>query len=112
MPPSQGEIYYASAGNDHSRPVLVVSRAELNRGLYAVVVPFTSKNLEVRRDLTQCVAFESGEYGLFKDCVAQADQIAFIPIADLDVAAGPIGKLDGERLEEILEAIKYVLAIE
>jgi mRNA-degrading endonuclease toxin of MazEF toxin-antitoxin module len=111
MPPKQGEIYYAKAGNDESRPVLVISRNELNHGIYLSIIPFTTKHLEERRLLPNCISFEAEEFGLTKDCVAQADLLAAIPKRDVDLAAGAIGTLDQDRLDEVLEAIKYVFAL-
>jgi mRNA-degrading endonuclease toxin of MazEF toxin-antitoxin module len=112
MPPLPGEIYYADHGNDESRRVLVVSRAELNHGKYVTVVPFTSKRLDDRKYLPNCVFFHANEFGLTVDCVVQADQIAAIPIAVHDQDAGCIGTLPPERLEEVHEAIKYTLAMD
>jgi mRNA-degrading endonuclease toxin of MazEF toxin-antitoxin module len=111
MPPLPGEIYFANHGNDESRRVLVVSREELNQGKYVIVIPFTSRRLDDRKYLPNCVFFHADEFGLTADCVAQADQIAVIPLAVLDQDAGCIGKLTPDRLEEVHEAIKYTLAM-
>jgi mRNA-degrading endonuclease toxin of MazEF toxin-antitoxin module len=69
-----GEIYLAYGGGDKYRPVLIVSRESLNRGNYIVAVPFTSTHFASRS--THCVAFQAGEFGLDKDCVAQAEAIS------------------------------------
>lgn len=109
MPPQPGEIYWAFLESAARRPVVIVSRTELNRGRYVVAVPFTSQRFEQRSQLPNCVAFRSGEFGLSKDCVAQADAIAQVGTDELDLAAGPIGVLDIEARRDLLKAIGYVL---
>jgi mRNA-degrading endonuclease toxin of MazEF toxin-antitoxin module len=109
--PLPGEIYFAHAGNDTYRRVLVVSRPELNRGLYVVAVPFTSARLAERKDCPNCVLFEAGEYTFTRDCVAQCEAVAMVPVAKLDTVRGCVAKLSQDRLEEIHEAIKYALAM-
>src|SRR5687767_623900 len=103
-----GEIYLAPIGGKQ-RPVVIVSRAEFNYGSYAVVVPFTTKQIDESSKQPNCVAFRAGEFGLDKDCVAQAEAIAQFEIAELDAEAGPIGRLDDERMREIILAIGYVI---
>jgi mRNA-degrading endonuclease toxin of MazEF toxin-antitoxin module len=44
-----GEIYMADFGAAGPHPVIVVSREDLNRGRYALVVVCTSARLAVRR---------------------------------------------------------------
>ena len=69
-----GEVYMADtvAGE---RPVIVVAREELNRGHWVVAIMVTSTHIATRSKLPHCVAFAAGEYGLTKDCVAQAETI-------------------------------------
>jgi len=43
--PSSGELYWAYFESEHPRPIIIVSRRELNLGKYVVVVPLTSTNL-------------------------------------------------------------------
>lgn len=109
MPPRPGEIYWAFLESAARRPVVIVSRAELNQGRYVVAVPFTSQRLGQRYQLPNCVGFRRGEFGLAKDCVAQADAIAQVATDELDLAAGPIGVLDPVARRELLKAIAYVL---
>ncbi|HET6575834.1 MAG TPA: type II toxin-antitoxin system PemK/MazF family toxin [Fimbriiglobus sp.] len=112
MQPEQGEIYDAWAGGETWRPVLVVSRRELNGGRYVVAVPFTSAQFDKRRDLPNCVPFAAGDCGLTKDCVAQADAISVIPIDQINLEQGPIGRVSDEQLRDVILAIQYVIAAE
>lgn len=95
--------------NLNMRPVLVVSSTELNAGDTVVAVPFYSSQLEKRRKLPTCVYFSRGEFGLPKDCVAKADDIGPIFRNDLDIARGPIGRLDEAAMARVLAAILHVL---
>jgi mRNA-degrading endonuclease toxin of MazEF toxin-antitoxin module len=105
-----GEIYVADFEEGGPRPVIVISRGELNRGRYALVVPCTSAHFEKRSRLPNCVAFQEGQFGLTTDCVAQCENIASVDLQQLDRSAGPIGVLDGKALREVIKAIGYVLA--
>jgi len=105
----QGEIYGAYVGGGALRPVVVVSRAELNRGHYVLCVPFTSQRVELRSRMPNYVPFEEGEYGLTKDCVAQSEAITLLRKTDMDMDKGPRGTLDGDRLRDLIRAIGYVI---
>src|SRR6185312_8909322 len=102
-----GEIYYADFGGDENHRVVIVSREELNRGKYVVTVPFTSQDFENRSKLLSCVAFSSGDFGCTKNCVARADNITYMRIADLQLHRGRIATLDDEKFREIIKAIGY-----
>jgi mRNA-degrading endonuclease toxin of MazEF toxin-antitoxin module len=104
-----GEIYVA--GTDAGiRPVVVVSREELNRGNWIVAVLITSARFSSRSSLPHCVPFRAGEFGLAKDCVAQAETISYIAIADLDLDQGVLGVLDEVRMRALIKAIGNVIA--
>ena len=91
-------------------PVIVVSREELNRGRYALVVVCTSARFAVRRTLPNCVPFLVGEFGLTADCVAQCENILSIEKTDIiDLDDGPIGVLDDGRLRDVIKSIGYVM---
>jgi len=107
-----GELYLAFGGGDKYRPVLIVSREELNRGKYVVVVPFTSQHFETRSTLPNCVAFYTGDYGLDKDCVIQAEAITIMHKDDIDIDKGLIGAVDFEKMREVTKAIGYVISAE
>ena len=104
-----GEIYFADIGGDERHRLVVVSREELNRGKYIVAVPFTSTKLEERRTLPQCVEFQTGEFGLTKNCIARADNISFVDVGLLDLIEGVVGIVDEERMRDLIQAIGYVI---
>ena len=109
--PQQGEIYMASTDSG-SRPAVILSRAELNRGRWVVAVPMTSAHFAIRSGLPHCVAFKTGEFGLTKDCVAQAEAITYIATSDLDLDAGAIGSLDEVRLRDLIKAVGNMMGSE
>jgi len=100
-----GDIY--SIPLDH--PVIVISREELNRGDYVLVVPVTSGKFESRKDLENCVPFSPGEFGFEKHCVAQAEMVSWLFKTDLDLEHGRMGRLTDEALGEVVEAVGYVM---
>jgi mRNA-degrading endonuclease toxin of MazEF toxin-antitoxin module len=104
-----GEIYMADFGPAGPHPVIVISREELNRGRYALVVVCTSARFAVRRKLSNCVPFQAGEFGFTMDCVAQCENILSIDQAQIDLAAGPMGTLDETAFQKIIKAIGYVI---
>src|SRR5207249_7729456 len=77
-----GDVYIAHL-IPKDRPVIIISREELNRGDYVVAIPLTSARIEERESLGNCVRLRAGEFGLTKDCVAQAEMISFLPKSDL-----------------------------
>jgi len=89
--------------------VIVTSRETLNRGRYALVVPCTSSRFAVRSKLANCVPFRAGEFGFTADCVAQCENMLSIDQAQLDLAAGPRGVLDGAAFRKIVRAIGYAI---
>ena len=105
-----GEIYMADMDQTHPHPVIVVSREERNRGDYVVAVVLTSARFAVRSKLPNCVPFRAGEFGLTKDCVAQAETISSIPTVQLDLAAGPFGTLDDVPHRDVVRAIGDVIS--
>jgi mRNA-degrading endonuclease toxin of MazEF toxin-antitoxin module len=103
-----GEIYWANT-DAGVRPVVVVSREELNRGNWVVAVLITSAKFSLRSALPNCVPFRAGEFGLDKDCVAQAETISYIAASDLDLERGIRGVLDAERRRSLIKAIGHVI---
>ena len=104
-----GEIYMAAFGQAGPHPVIVISREELNRGRYALVVVCTSARFAVRSKLSNCVPFQAGDFGFTVDCVAQCENILSIDQTQLDLAAGPLGILDEAALQKVIKAIGYVI---
>jgi mRNA-degrading endonuclease toxin of MazEF toxin-antitoxin module len=104
-----GEVYIADFPEAGPHPVIVVSREDLNRGHYALVVVCTSSRFAVRRQLPSCVPFQAGQFGFTVNCVAQCENILSIDKRQLDTSAGPIGVLDEMALREVVKAIGYVI---
>jgi mRNA-degrading endonuclease toxin of MazEF toxin-antitoxin module len=104
-----GEIYLADSPEAGPHPVIVVSREELNRGHYALVVVCISARFAVRSQLASCVPFHAGQFGFTADCVVQCENILSIDKRQLDQAsAGRIGALDEKSWREVVKAIGYV----
>jgi|SRR5581483_831582 len=104
-----GEVYLADFGAAGPHPVIIVSREDLNRGHYALVVVCTSARFAARRKLPNCVPFRAGEFGFTTDCVAQCENMLSVDKAQLDLTAGPMGILDDVALRNVIKAIGYVI---
>jgi len=104
-----GEIYSADFGQAGPHPVVVVSREDLNRGRYVLAVVCTSARFAIRSKLPNCVPFRVGEFGFTTDCVAQCENILSIEIGQIDLATGPMGRLDDMALRDVIKAIGYVI---
>ncbi len=104
-----GEVYLADFDQAGRHPVIVVSREDLNRGSYALVVVCTSARYSVRKTLPNCVPFRMGQFGFTADCVAQCENMLSIDLLQLDLVAGPIGVLDALSLRDVIKAIGYVI---
>lgn len=98
-----GEIYIADFPEAGPHPVIIVSREDLNRGHYALVVVCTSSRFAVRSQLPSCVPFQAGQFGFTINCVAQCENILSIDKRQL------IGVLDEMALREVIKAIGHVI---
>jgi mRNA-degrading endonuclease toxin of MazEF toxin-antitoxin module len=103
-----GEIYWVDLATGR-RPGIVVSRENLNQGNYVVLVLCTTKRLAVRSGLPNCVPFRAGEFGMPNDCAAQCESIYALEKREIDIASGPIGRLDTARLRDVIKAIGNVI---
>jgi mRNA-degrading endonuclease toxin of MazEF toxin-antitoxin module len=72
----------------------------------------TSARFDERSRLPNAIAFQEGECGLPKRCVAQADQIAVWRKDWLDLAVGPLGELSQERMRDVVRSIGWVIDAE
>lgn len=106
-----GDVYVCR-GYDKPRPVIVVSREELNRGGYVVIVPTTTRRLDVRATLPNCVYLQRGESGLGEDCVAQAEGMSLMSVDMLDLEEGLVGSLGKSAMGRLIKAIGNVIAAE
>lgn len=104
-----GEIYLADFEQAGPHPVIVISREDLNRGRYALVVVCTSAHFARRSSLPNCLPFQAGEFGFTADCVAQCENALSIEIAHLDLAGGPTGVLDEPTMRDLIKAVGYVI---
>lgn len=104
-----GEIYLADFLHAGRHPVIVLSREQLNRGNYVLVVVCTSARFQNRRHLPNCVPFQAGQFGFTRDCVAQCENILSVENTHLEIASGPLGVLDDQTMREIIKAIGYVM---
>ena len=100
-----GEISMADLESGR-RPAIVVSREQLNRGYYAVVVLCTSADFAKRSRLPHCVPFHAGKFGFTKDCVAQCETILFIEKTRLE---STIGTLSDAALRDVIRALGNML---
>jgi len=107
--PKPGEIYRLQDSEDPRR-LVIVSREELNKGDYVVVVPVTSRQYELRRKLPNCVAFRSGEFGFVSNCVAQAEGIQVRDKLELALEEGLLGRLDDARMRDLIRAVGDMMA--
>ena len=105
----QGEIYLADFAPGGKRPVVVLSRKELNRGNAALVAYCTSAKFAIRSLLPNCVPLRAGEFGMRVDCVVQCENIFSIDRNLLELDRGPTGVLDPITLRAVVSAIGYVL---
>lgn len=106
---SPGEIYLAFDAAGGRRPFVVVSRSELNRGEYFLAVPFTTRNVAVRRSLPNCVHFDRGAFGLPKECVAQAEALTILRTIDLVQPVARLGVLSRDAMARLISAIGHVI---
>ena len=61
-----GEIYLADFEQAGPHPVIVISREDLNRGRYALVVVCTSAHFARRSSLPNCLPFQAGEIRVYR----------------------------------------------
>lgn len=109
--PRKGDIYRFRDGGTietKPRPLLVLSRVELNGSKYLLVATFTSKKLDVRIGRKQFVLFERGEFGLTERCVLQLDAVSRVEFSEINTADGVIGRLTSDRLAAVDSALRYV----
>lgn len=104
--PKQGEIWWTSFQEGWERPAIIVSRNELNRGRFVLVVPCTSSQVEARAQYANHVLLPAGTGGLTNDTIAQTHLIQPIEVATLE---RKLGALDDEQLAEVLLAIAWTI---
>lgn len=105
-----GEIYLLFEDEGKQRPAIVISREELNRGDYLLVVPLTTSRLKIRERLPNTVLLKHSKYGISKDSIAQAEMISYIRKDYMLLTEGPIGVLDNETFRSLVRAVGYVMS--
>lgn len=90
------------------RPVLVVSRQQLNAGDFVIVAEFTSEQLEKRKSQDFCVYVPKGEGNLPRDCVVNLSNLTKMRRAEF---TSYVGTLPADILAEVDNALKWVLEI-
>lgn len=111
--PQRGNIYRLLrdiAGK--RRPVVIISRTELNRGTTVVAIPLTTAQFDKRLNQPSIVLLEAGEGGLTEPSLAKCGDIGSIRIADLDIANGPLGILDESQIERLRAAVLWSLGFD
>lgn len=104
-----GEVYNANFPQRGPRPVIVVSREELNHDDHALIVVCSPAHFAARRSLFNCVPFLAGQFGFPTDCVAQCQNIFNIETALMDLTAGPLGVLDAAAMRQVIQTIGRVI---
>jgi len=111
--PRRGEIYRLKADSvGKRRPILIISRTELNGGETVVAVPFWGSQVTRRQSQRSCVLFQEGEYGLDKTCVAKSDDVTMVSIRNIDNSTGVVGIVDDKKMAEVERAIAFTLHLE
>ncbi len=91
------------------RPIVVVSRDDLNRGECVLAVPFYSQQLEKRKKFGFCAFFNSGEGGLLSDCVAKGDEITLLDKDEIDFPRGILGTFTAPQMVRVVNAVRYAM---
>lgn len=107
-----GEVYWAITADGTRHPVIVVSRRELNRGGYVLVVPTTTRRFQERERLPNCVPFNAGDFCFEAPTVVQAENITLLEHSDLDLEEGPLATLNARAMRSIIRAVGYVVEAE
>lgn len=88
------------------RPVIVISRNEMNRGDDALVIPTYTSNLGTKRSKPSYVFLRRGAGGLSEDCVTQSAHIQLVETSEL---RDGIGLLESHHMTQIVRALGWVL---
>ncbi len=102
----RGEIrWYRFARPDKRRPVLILTRDSVISSLAEVTVaPLTT----TIRDIPSEVVL-SREDGPPRECAVNCDHLQTVPRSRL---GGPIGSLSTEKMEQVVKAVRFALALD
>jgi mRNA interferase MazF len=103
-----GEVYLADIFEGGTRPVVLVSREQLNRGTVFLCVPVTSSRVDERRKYGNYVFLPAGAGGIREDSVAVAHLVQ--PVR-ADLLRERWGMLPEATLQRILLAIAWSVGL-
>ena len=103
-----GEVHLADIFEGGIRPIVIVSREQLNRGSVFLCVPVTSSRVEERRKYANYVFVPAGAGGLREDSVAVAHLVQ--PVR-ADLLREHWGTLPEATLQRILLAIAWSVGL-
>lgn len=111
--PQRSELYWIplefEEDGEKARPIVIVSRDELNRGDRVLAVPFYSQQVEKRAKQSWCAQFKAGEGGLKKDCVAKGDEIQLIDPIEILWRRGRLGRFSADQMNRVITAVRHAL---
>ena len=99
-----GEVYLADIFERGTRPVIIVSREQLNRGGLYLVVPVTSARVEERRRYANYIFLPAGAGGLRDDSVAVTHLIQ--PVRS-DMLREKWGQVSQALMQQVLVGIAW-----
>jgi mRNA interferase MazF len=99
-----GEIYVADIFEGGTRPVIIVSREQLNRGGLYLSVPITASRVPERRRYANYVFLPAGAGGLREDSVAVTHLVQPVRESALQVRWG---KLPDAAMAQVLLGIAW-----
>ena len=108
MTVAPGEVYLADIFEGGERPVVIVSRAQLNRGGLFLAVPVSSSRVEERRRYANYVFLPSGAGGLRTDSVAVTHLVQPVREAFLRTSWGA---LPAVLLQQILVGVAWSIGL-
>jgi len=99
-----GEIHLADIFEGGTRPVIIVSREQLNRGGLYLAVPVTSARVEERRRYANYVFLPAGAGGLRDDSVAVTHLVQ--PVRS-EMLREKWGQLSDALMQQVLVGIAW-----
>lgn len=103
-----GEVHLADVFEGGQRPIVIVSREQLNRGTSFLCVPFTSARVAERRRYANYVFVPAGTGGLREDSVAVAHLVQPVRTESLTERWGALPDV---TLQRILIAIAWSIGL-
>jgi mRNA interferase MazF len=99
-----GEIYVADIFEGGTRPVVIVSREQLNRGDLYLAVPITASRVQERRRYANYVYLPAGSGGLREESVAVTHLVQ--PVRS-DTLKARWGQLSDATMAQVLLGIAW-----